>query len=1005
MYKDLNGNKDKIVSNPIIKALCGNKSDISQIPNELTNFDHDKNIRPIDTFQVVDADSSQLDAILLSKKGISFVLQGPPGTGKSQTITNIIAEALSDGKKVLFVSEKMAALEVVKKRLTQAGLDKFCLTLHSYKANKKEILGQLAKTLIIERISVREEAIYKLATLEEKRKKLNEYNEQIHMKCKPLNISIFEANGRLAKLLTTDDIIFGINDVENTDIDLLNKYAYLLSEFSKTIGKLSEHYSENPWYGCNVQVVTHELRHDIEVNLNRLLTELKNLFPKFEWGIEITGFNKVLSINNLLLLIELLDFCSRLPILPLKWLSEDISKLSATAKEYLDLSMECNNKLGYLVERYTEDFFKLDAESIITTIEAKMDSVGKKLNVSTFPSNKEIVLKAGVILTECKELREFIQALHLERLEVSKVLNLEPEDTISKLQEFRELLKLILLCQQPKGNWFNTENELNITKILNSVHEEQNSLKENLLKLTSDFSEEILNIEFALIISKIENDFMPTITRLAITNHLSDNLDLDVNTVLFFADNQVQQLESSYKIIQNAQCASKEIDSLLGVKPNETLQEMISLGEFLAVLLQKPKPTLAWFDESKELAINKIINDTKDALLYIEKETNELLAEYHKDIFNIDYKNILVRFNTEYGGITKFFKSSYRADKKTISAIRKEQKSKLVDQDIILILNKIAEIKEKKQWLFDNKSLATEMLGELYFEGYTNWDIVDKSRKSFNTIKNYFGGSNIPEKLKQILLEGKHDIVSVHSEAIKKLSELDIDFLEEFLGEGVESINTFSLCNSVHNAIDSALGLNKYLVEMRQYSINQAEFKTYKIRDIVKLLKMGKEINTKRDWFKDNSSVIEEYFGNHFIGEDTDWDAIKGKFETTQKIINFFGNEGVPQKLVSCLLSNGTQNKAFEMLRNRIDNINSQNITQRLFTLLNLDDISSLAFSELIKTLEDIENDVNTSYRSYGNVTNCAKIEINFELIMGDLAALKKVQEISSNVEENSPGV
>ena len=96
--------------------------------------------KPINIFQVVDVDSSQQDAILYSKQGISFVLQGPPGTGKSQTITNIIAEALADGKKVLFVSEKMAALEVVHKRLSQSGLSDFCLMLHSYKVSKKEIL-------------------------------------------------------------------------------------------------------------------------------------------------------------------------------------------------------------------------------------------------------------------------------------------------------------------------------------------------------------------------------------------------------------------------------------------------------------------------------------------------------------------------------------------------------------------------------------------------------------------------------------------------------------------------------------------------------------------------------------------------------------------------------------------------------------------------------------------------------------------------------------------------
>ena len=124
MYKDLERNEERLASHPIISAIAGENEPIT-IPEDLSNYDHDKNERPIDVFQVVDADSSQQDAILLSKKGVSFVLQGPPGTGKSQTITNIISEALAEGKKVLFVSEKKAALQVVYKRLSIAGLSDF----------------------------------------------------------------------------------------------------------------------------------------------------------------------------------------------------------------------------------------------------------------------------------------------------------------------------------------------------------------------------------------------------------------------------------------------------------------------------------------------------------------------------------------------------------------------------------------------------------------------------------------------------------------------------------------------------------------------------------------------------------------------------------------------------------------------------------------------------------------------------------------------------------------
>lgn len=92
---------------------------------------------------ITDADSSQHSAVIDVMKGENLVIQGPPGTGKSQTITNIISAAMNEGKSVLFISDKMAALEVVKSRMDAAGLGDFCLELHSDKASRAAVLGAL----------------------------------------------------------------------------------------------------------------------------------------------------------------------------------------------------------------------------------------------------------------------------------------------------------------------------------------------------------------------------------------------------------------------------------------------------------------------------------------------------------------------------------------------------------------------------------------------------------------------------------------------------------------------------------------------------------------------------------------------------------------------------------------------------------------------------------------------------------------------------------------------
>lgn len=89
------------------------------------------------------ADSSQVAAIVAATQGHTFVLQGPPGTGKSQTITNLLSEALSRGKRVLFLAEKSAALDVVAKRLERTGLGVYALNLHPEQATKAGFVAQV----------------------------------------------------------------------------------------------------------------------------------------------------------------------------------------------------------------------------------------------------------------------------------------------------------------------------------------------------------------------------------------------------------------------------------------------------------------------------------------------------------------------------------------------------------------------------------------------------------------------------------------------------------------------------------------------------------------------------------------------------------------------------------------------------------------------------------------------------------------------------------------------
>ncbi|MEU4399633.1 DUF4011 domain-containing protein [Micromonospora orduensis] len=145
MWRDLTDHWPRFMENPVVRHLV-----------ESSGATFDDPARPDDAEVMVDeaelhlpipADGSQMQAIVRAERGHSFVLEGPPGTGKSQTITNMIARAVSRGRSVLFVAEKQAALEVVKRRLRQIGLGPFALDLHGRKQSLNAIRQQLRDAL------------------------------------------------------------------------------------------------------------------------------------------------------------------------------------------------------------------------------------------------------------------------------------------------------------------------------------------------------------------------------------------------------------------------------------------------------------------------------------------------------------------------------------------------------------------------------------------------------------------------------------------------------------------------------------------------------------------------------------------------------------------------------------------------------------------------------------------------------------------------------------------
>jgi very-short-patch-repair endonuclease/DNA polymerase III delta prime subunit len=269
MYRDLDEDEwpedNRPSEHPIIQALLGDGAPATE---EIPDDEHlDRYLDPATVNQVVSADSSQALALLDTKSGKNLVIQGPPGTGKSQTITNVIAEAIGHGKKVLFVSEKMAALEVVKRRLDEVGLGDACLELHSHKTNKRTILAELGRTLQLGRPRVGRAEDY-IKVLTDMRDRLNEYCEAMNTPIGESDSTTYEAIGELVR--------YGRAGYALPRLNCAAMSSWTGSEFRRkqeVVEELQAHLArmgipeENPFHGTSRVALIPTEHHHIEANL------------------------------------------------------------------------------------------------------------------------------------------------------------------------------------------------------------------------------------------------------------------------------------------------------------------------------------------------------------------------------------------------------------------------------------------------------------------------------------------------------------------------------------------------------------------------------------------------------------------------------------------------------------------------------------------------------------------------------------------------------------------
>ena len=361
MWNDIRNRSDELAKNKVVRSLMDGK--LSWEPYDMTIGDR---VPEDGVFLPLAADASQLFAIEAANMGKSFVLHGPPGTGKSQTITTLIANALAQGKTVLFVAEKMAALEVVQRRLTKIGVGPFCLELHSNKSKKRDVLEQLRQATEVTKNTTAEEYAAKAEEIAAIRTELNKYADSLHAE-KNCGMSLFELVNRYEDNGAAPDLNPFTPDFARTrtaaQLTAQDTHVERLIAAAKSVGHPHNHPLQNVSCKSYSQQIRHTLPGAVQAYL-QAIEELRAALYQFATAIGETAPTDAAGITRLA---ELAQELEQWQAHPASW-----AKTDNPNKFFIDLETmarhfsTANSLKAKLLTTWNPEFLNQDGVSFAT---------------------------------------------------------------------------------------------------------------------------------------------------------------------------------------------------------------------------------------------------------------------------------------------------------------------------------------------------------------------------------------------------------------------------------------------------------------------------------------------------------------------------------------------------------------------------------------------------------------------------------------------------------------
>lgn len=691
LYKDMENYKDLIEEHPIVGSIASSQKVYDrETMEEIDRIDPNEHAK--ESFQVLDADSSQMEAIVAAKNGYSYVLQGPPGTGKSQTISNIISECIAKGQKVLFVSEKIAALNVVYKRLSQAGLGDYCLELHSNKSNKKNVITKLYDTYISNGRSYKaDETLFD--NVERLKVKMNNYVAALHKINEKYNETAYKMHGHLATLSDEPTASFSIP--EKMDHFMLLEISSLLEQLSSEENGIA-HYKQSVW--TDLQVTQWSLAQEtvLKEQLTNYLAILQQsnqladvLHQQYELSVE--SFKQVLGIlslheetgDNLALLVD-------------EWLhvqnfDEQLSHLHTYYDDFLEQKR--------LEEKLLQHYSALQFPKISNTIK-KESPIDEYLNIQTF-YEQYLNNQSDTLITVSSQLQDFIGKQQTTN-PMHPVFEVSIIDSYKSLVASLPFFELFTKGAKLPTHWLEDEKAFDEA----TAHILDDYYMANQFKQAQD------QLRHKLFIEKLDGAIF-------ISANMLKNIKPSMKEIYRYCyehRNQiVDYMTKSIAHLENAQTIFDILRSKLNIHREANYSNSANLLDILDILPKIRCFEKEWFEgvglKSVEREIAEFF-ELKDKILQSKKI---VLEHWQAEIIEVfeDDSEIYNRFINQYSSVFSKLGGKYRADLKRVTLLLSD--SGKVNYDTIVAKLKYVEQHYKLLKIYkENERSYFEFMGDLF---------------------------------------------------------------------------------------------------------------------------------------------------------------------------------------------------------------------------------------------------------------------------------------------------